>query len=393
MSNSKYNPSSSEEVKAYRLLTEINMLKCFEFIKENHIEKGLKCFYETKKNTFWYRNYIEKENDLEWRAAIALCIYYTMRRQNPVSFTRRLYNIYVEGEIIDKTGSFQSLLKLMKKYARKSRLFGRNANFRLAFKYPETGIIDLPWKYIHPCDGFYELYHPNHYNQKRYKPYIFKNVGAKEDFKKIDFENIKRLWIFRVNCLNGRIIEIVSFIDCTNLIQNELGPIKSPNLDLSNPKDRCLYAFNQYANNYNQVKQKCPKGSEYFSHLILKHNYIYDVKFCIEKFSFCSSITTYHENAYLFVIGENDNTVVVVYENENEDRATYIFAVDRDVMDTAIESIVTFFSSCECNKRETLSSYVNILNEHGVTRQGKIEHGKIYTWKREINNYLLWWLK
>jgi hypothetical protein len=315
MSNSKYNPSSSEEVKAYRLLTEINMLKCFEFIKENHIEKGLKCFYETKKNTFWYRNYIEKENDLEWRAAIALCIYYTMRRQNPVSFTRRLYNIYVEGEIIDKTGSFQSLLKLMKKYARKSRLFGRNANFRLAFKYPETGIIDLPWKYIHPCDGFYELYHPNHYNQKRYKPYIFKNVGAKEDFKKIDFENIKRLWIFRVNCLNGRIIEIVSFIDCTNLIQNELGPIKSPNLDLSNPKDRCLYAFNQYANNYNQVKQKCPKGSEYFSHLILKHNYIYDVKFCIEKFSFCSSITTYHENAYLLVINENDKTGVVLYEN------------------------------------------------------------------------------
>ncbi len=393
MSNTKYKPSSSEEVKAHRLLTAIDMLKCFEYIKENHIEKGLKCFYNTKKDSFWYRNYIENENDIEWSAAIALCIYYTMSHQNPVSFSRRLYNIYVEDEKYDITYSFQRILSQMNKYAKLSGYFEENIDFNLSFEYPESGTIELPWEFIHPCDGYYEMYHPNHYKEEGFEPFNFKHIGAKEDFNKINFDSIKKRWKIIVNCVNGKIIDIESFVDFTNHIQNELGAIDSPVLDLSNPIERGLTAFEKYATTYNRVKQKCPKDSEYISHLILKHDFNYDVKFCIEKFSFYSSSTINRENAFLFVIGGNDNTTVVVYENENEERATYIFAVDRNVMDEAIESIVTFFSSYECNKRETLSSYVNILKEHGVTGQGKIEHGNIYTWKREIKDYLRWWLK
>ena len=316
-----------------------------------------------------------------------------MNESDPISFSYDFYINYIKDEKYDCTDYFQRILSQMNKYAKLSGYFEENIEFSLSFEYPETGTIDLPWEFIHPCDGYYELYHPNHYKEEGFEPYIFRHIGAKEDFNKINFDSIKKRWKIKVNCVNGKIIDIDNFVDYTNLIQNELGEIDSPELDLSNPKESSSTEFEKYATNYNRVKRKCPKDSEYFSHLLLKHNFKYDVKFCIEKFSFCSSITIYHENAFLFVIGENDNTIVVVYENENEERATYIFAVDRNVMDEAIESIVSFFSSYECNKRETLSSYNNILKDHGVTRQGKIEHGNIYSWKQDINDYLRLWLK
>ena len=392
MSNTKYKPSSSEEVKAYNFLRDINKLDYFCIIKNYYVENGFDCNLEIKKFSFSLRSWLNIDT-VEKYAAIALCVYLVNDCSDLDAFIYSLYLENIKDTNYDRTESFQHILIQMNKLAKQSGWFDEDIEFKLSFEYPETGILELPWKFIRPCDGYYELYHPNHYKEDGFEPYIFKHVGAKEDFNKINYESIKERWKIKVNCVNGRIKNIENFVDFTNLIQNELGEIDSPELDLSNPIESDANAAEKYANNYNRVKQKFPKDSEYISHLISIHNFNYDVKFCIEKICTYSSIKTYRENAFLFVIGENEKTIVVIYENKNEDRATYIFAVDRDVMDTAIESIVTFFSSYKCNKRQTLSSFNNILKEHGVTKQGKIDHDNIYRWKREIDDYLRWWLK
>ncbi len=393
MGKSSFIPRCSEEVKAKHLLDSINMSEYLDYFKDHSIEDGLECFNGTNRLSYKVFDWINNVDTEKRNAAIALSIYYALNFSDPIVFSHSLYKIIVKEDNYDCTQSFERMLKLMNTYAKQSEYFDEPIEFKLAYEYPESGIINLPWEFIHPCNGYYELYHPNHYKEQGYEPYRFEHVGAKEDFNSIDFEDIKKLWIFSVNCVNGKITGIETFIDCTNLIQNKLGPTDIPELNLNDPKNKGLYSFNKYAKNYNNAKASCTKDSEYLNHLLKIHNYKYEVKFCTENIVTYSSSTTFQEKAYLFYIGEDKESIVVVYENDNSARATYIFAVDRNVLDTAIESIVSYFSSYKCNKRETLSYYNNVLKEHGVIGQGKIEHDNLYRWEKGIKDYLHIWLK
>ncbi len=392
MGKTNFKPKCPEEVRAMNLLNDLNLSEHLDFFKDHSIEKGLDCFKEVNKLSSMFFMWIYNIDYEKRIAAIALSIYYALNYTDPISFSHSLYKIFVQNKEYDCTHSFEKMLKLMTNYAKQSDYFDETIEFKLTYDYPETGTINLPWDFIHPCDGFYELYHPNHYKEEGYEPYRFNHPGSKEDFNNIDFEDIKKLWILCVNCVNGKITDIEIFIDCTNLIQNKLGHTKAPELNLDDPKKRSLYIFNKYACNYNKAKAYCTKDSKYLNHLFKIHNYKYEIKLCTEKIATYSSSTRHQEKAYLFYIGENNDSVVVVYENDNTNKATYVFAVDRKVMDTAIESIVSYFSSYECNKRETLSSYNNILIGHGVIRQGKVEHDNLYNWKKGIEGYLSWWL-
>jgi hypothetical protein len=113
----------------------------------------------------------------------------------------------------------------------------------------------------------------------------------------------------------------------------------------------------------------------------------YSVVTLKEKFSTNSS-TTVLEDAAIFVIAENNDTLTIVYENAQIARSSYVFSVKKSSLDVAEQVIKKYFTSDLINKRQRLISDTSVFSKDcSIIAVKRVPHNDIDNWKREIQSY------
>lgn len=98
---------------------------------------------------------------------------------------------------------------------------------------------------------------------------------------------------------------------------------------------------------------------------------------------------SYHEElAYIFTICKFNNRAVIVYENSNFSRASYLFIIDLNHYTDTINHIKSYFSSNALNKRSELQKTNSKFPYcKGFVRFVKIIHDDTENWSNNIEYY------
>lgn len=93
------------------------------------------------------------------------------------------------------------------------------------------------------------------------------------------------------------------------------------------------------------------------------------------------------EDAFLFSIEADVDSVTVVLENVNPDRSTLIFEVLRNGYMNALNAIYIFIQGGSINKRSEIRSHQINFKDHGIIRYRSVNHDDFYTWKFGVLRY------
>lgn len=121
--------------------------------------------------------------------------------------------------------------------------------------------------------------------------------------------------------------------------------------------------------------------SDYLNHLLkFQANEINIIK-TSECCSYATSSNCYYERAFVFAIMNNSGKYCVIYENENEDKASIVATVSGEEQCYACaNAMIKYMKSHNVNKRETLRS-THRIEEFMVK---SINHDDIATWKNHV---------
>lgn len=89
--------------------------------------------------------------------------------------------------------------------------------------------------------------------------------------------------------------------------------------------------------------------------------------------------STQQEKAFVFIIKDEKDKLLAVYENTLESRSSYLFYIKRAGFIEAIRKIHDYFASDIINKRENMASKAVIFPK------------KIYVYYRVVHNTLYQW--
>lgn len=374
-------PTTSEELLVYNFMRSIDELSKFFFVKNYKLDNQFygKAICENKISLY---GLVPRGRFPD--SAIALGIYLVLKECDPVEFCRSLYKACSFGVEYDMVERSNRLFNEMKQWAEKTDYLNYIPDFELGYFFPETGEFDLSWEYVRPNDGYFELIHPNHFYDEEYPFYMLSNPYSSKSITREQINLLSKICNLHVSCINGAIVDVEPLV--------YQGMVESQNLsgtniviNLDDPIIRCVKEFKTHVAIHDVVREITRKNSIYLNYLIKKHLFKYSIKFCKECISTYSNKIAMFEESNVFYIAENENTVVFIYENQNADRCSYVFAAKLDMLDLAVDSITAYMASANCNKRETIASHRNVFVDYGVIYQSRIYHDNFYSWKYEID--------
>ncbi len=394
-------PSCPEEVHVYNFLLEQNAIEYFEEFKPLRLEKGLVCLLPTKRRNF--RNFLSHSSfyskSNEWHALLFLCLLVNNETYTPNDFLKRYYEAisYDEGyyKILD---CLQPSIKLINKIVQTSKFFDHSIHFEILYEFPENGTFRVPWESIDFEEDAVLIYHPNHRNDDYYVPYKYDLILSDIPAGMVP-EDIKEKWTFSADCINGHVISVRTQQDYSSVIKTLTSP-PSPQIEEQEEPDiysetainRCIDEYRS-GKTYSHSHPIKIKDSSYLKYLASSQYGAVPFRFCYErKINASATHLQYLEDAILFTTRVNENKAIVVYENSNSSRSTYIFAVKHSRLVDTSEQILDFFSSSTPNKREKIFNGVIDFEKMGVTRFVRITHDYYNQWKRDLvyySNYLL----
>jgi hypothetical protein len=212
--------------------------------------------------------------------------------------------------------------------------------------------------------------------KQTYKHYCKSSSKIKTDNDDNLFDYVKSSFpLIHCATINGKIVKILNEEQINNSIE-----ALNKAVNFSNN----LYKKN-HTNNFSSTlslstKNKCVK---FLNEIKLKK---YPVETLKERY-FTNSGVEILEDAAIFVISEINNMLTIVYENSSIARSTYIFSIEKSVLNVAINKIKSFFSSELINKRQRLISDKSMFKiEDGIFSVKRIQHQDLDIWKEEILN-------
>lgn len=247
--------------------------------------------------------------------------------------------------------------------------------------YPDSGLFEIPWKYVRYVDGKAFFYHPNNEKGRAGKlPYAFNSEFSKASFKELG----KRiLWCFPpISCYakDGKIIKIdEQYANHVILKINEIS--ESLSNDRNNP-----YASLRYIDR--EVLKKIK--SQYLDFLEKKQLKDYPIVSIKEIVTIQSFTSDYYkeEPSYLFSVGESDETITLIYENLEVSRASFVFIIKKDSWRESVKKINEYFTSVKSCKRSELQYSRDMFNmNNGFIKIDRILHDYFYDWCNKINFY------
>lgn len=125
--------------------------------------------------------------------------------------------------------------------------------------------------------------------------------------------------------------------------------------------------------------------SEFIDYLVAKRKTSYGVIPCQECLRYEMSKETYEmEDAFMFILPNNDGSSTIVYENLNIDRSTLLFRAEQGHDMDAARQVFTFMNGMDINKRSSLRSKWIKMKGHGIVRYKSLNHTDFSEWKYNL---------
>ena len=249
--------------------------------------------------------------------------------------------------------------------------------------FPEKGEILVPWEYVEFGAGYMRIYHPSHPMNLGYDGYYIEDRRVIRAFNKIKYYLTKNIRGIKAYCEAGRIIKVLAYqsLECAVVVlQRHTLP---PDFD----EKKAVLHPGMVRLDYEQARRKIiSKDSNYLRYLCDHHLPEYPIFFSNEV-RINSNELPYDEESMIFVIKDNLNHVVIVYENALPARASIIFRVYRHQCVQALNAIHRFSAYDTINKREKLQQQRIRLNGNGIIDYSHNWHTDYFEWKSRMQRY------
>lgn len=339
---------------------------------------GIKLMLSKKKY-----NSTSKKEDLI--AVLAYCLFKSERiKLTPKEYCKLLTSMteYKHGESETSIEIAEHIMSSMNEIAQK---VGDRTEFYIIKRVLETGSIEIPWDCIDFFDGFIHIYHPNHLDDKKsYPPYVLHTNYSKKVFSKVAEAFFVNLNTVYAHCTDGHIDWLWNNLKCEHAIEIIDYHTQCPELNY----DELIYhcARKWYPSIYNGSRRIGEQDSVYLRYLSSLHMPSVTLCNCIEKMVSLSSSKFAEEEAFLFCIAMSEKKALLVYENENYDRSTVLFIVNRQTLYESIDIIVSYFGSLQNNKREDIMRYRNLFDRDKIVTYYREFHNSFKEWRIAIDN-------
>lgn len=248
---------------------------------------------------------------------------------------------------------------------------------------PLTGSFFLSPKFVRFMDGFVWLYHPKFPGGKEgHLPLRYELKESRKVFSNISDYLLKKLPPIQVEAQNGSIVRVLtpfSLTECVELIEH-----KSEHPTLSKSKPRPTVTRKDIEKSEAKTVIKDYK-SRYLDYLCSAQLDNYKVVCCIEQRTTESGASD-TEYSFIFTIQSNERKTLLVFENVNPSRSTYIIDVITSNYKDSIDNVFAYFASDILNKRQKMASGELRINHPGIRNMKRLFHKDYLNWCSSIRN-------
>lgn len=248
---------------------------------------------------------------------------------------------------------------------------------------PLTGRFFLSPKHLRFMDGFVWLYHPKYPSGNGgHLPLRYELKESRKVYCDISDYLLKKLPPIHVEAKNGCISKVLSpfaLTECIELIEH-----KSVRPNLSNEKAKPTFKRRDVSKTEARGIIKNFK-SRYLDYLCASQLDDYKVVCCIEQRT-TESGAAGTEYSFIFTISSNSRKTLLVFENVNPARSTYLVEVSTSLYEDCIDNVFAYFGSDILNKRQKMANGELRINHPGIKNMKRMFHKSYTTWCDSIRN-------
>ena len=254
-------------------------------------------------------------------------------------------------------------------------------------EFTKDGQFSLPWEYVKFEDNYLLLYHPFHINSKKYKPYRLNMKSAKASYNSIKLYFANTVPLLEVNSKDGDIESVINKeeINIDKYVTSILYRTSRNKVKIEIHRRTHECDFKTYT--ASELKQDPLVEKSYYLNELCKMQLSNYKVYNFMEFR-CTSSASEREDAFCFVIKENNDKVVLAVENTLESRSTILFFVHKSMLDRALNVINVFFSSNTLNKRQSLQWKEVDFKDCSIIKYERIIHTSSYEWNSSIYSNL-----
>lgn len=301
-------------------------------------------------------------------------------------------------KVIDRMVELNSRMKVNEHIEHNSTKQGNSSQKTQSEELPQSRRIisrefSLPWDSVKFLDGQI-IIRPFKVNVRDFTPFSQIVLERKESRKSFNYlreyfkEKLPEIKCYTSSTRGLVIIDNIKFDTALLMLQKmqqtsddveiiEDGVVHSPKFDAC-----CERGKRMTDEEFRKYK------SEFIDYLINIRHKSYSVIPCQECMRYEMSKETYDmEDAFMFIVRNNDGSCTIVYENLNIDRSTLLFRTERGKEMEAARQIFTFMNGKDTNKRSSLRSKWVKMRGHGVVRYKSLNHTDISDWRFSISYF------
>jgi hypothetical protein len=248
---------------------------------------------------------------------------------------------------------------------------------------PLSGIFFLSPKFIRFMDGFVWLYHPKFPGGgEGHLPMKYDLKESRKVYSNISDYLLRKLPPIQVESKNGRIKKVISPVqlnECIELIEH-----KSAKPSLT--KDKAKPTVHRRDVGKSEAEKIIRDfKSRYLDYLCASQLEDYKVVCCIEQRT-TESGAAETEYSFIFTIQKNKRKTLLVFENVNPSRSTYVIEVNTSQYEDCIDNVFAYFASDILNKRQKMANGELRINHPGIRNMNRMFHKNYLNWCASLRN-------
>lgn len=252
-------------------------------------------------------------------------------------------------------------------------------------KFPNTGEFELPWAFVSFHDRTIELHHPNNSSDTRFNLTI-PAYWSKESFNHLSISFLSVTPKPKVKAKNGIIEELLNKNDLKLFFAKVT--ITSENFILNECESQEYHKLLRNASYSKKdpekiLSEKDSRFLKFLSTIRLENSPITHISEALT-----SREQTVYEDGFIFIVNKTDDCYTLIYENEVDKRATYIFKVSTVNLQSSLNHIASFLSNCNIvNKRDKIAKNQQLIDDDNVHLVHRLFHTSYLEWEYIISSF------
>ena len=260
-----------------------------------------------------------------------------------------------------------------------------DSHFKPSPNPPLTGTFFLSPRYLHFMDGYIWLYHPKFPDGTNgHLPFRYNSAQSRRVFSNITQYLFKQLPSIYVESKNGRITKVLSplsLTECIKLIEQRLS---QPDIIQCEAKKSVQRRDISKSETKSIIKNFKSKYLDYLCSLQIEE---YKVVCCTEQRTTASGADV-TEYSFIFTIKSTPRITIIVFENVNLTRSTYVIKVNTVQYDGCIDKVFAYFASEILNKRQKIAQGNLRINHTGIYGFERLFHRNYLSWCDSIKQLI-----